>query len=241
MVIALATLTSLVFIEKRKHCNLFIDRKTGKCFGSHVPANQLRGKFWEKVNMQIIELVKSKPSTQRSDKRSGAGAMKSFGGYKPDPRYGDSSRVNFFVYKQSLKFFLAAHEETAKDFQDFLNRYAHVDVLELILGCFMFNNPRIAHEFLLANSCYLDDRDYRVTQFDMVCKKRVAGIQMFISKNYASRIHIDVDQSSHSIGYVCSNEAGRCATFLYGSHGLALPLQDGDMFSFMGALPHGTI
>jgi hypothetical protein len=93
--------------------------------------------------------------------------------------------VSFFTHIRSLPKLLVGHEEDANNFQDLLNRFAHIDVLKLILGCFMFYNPRIARDFLLTDSYYLDERDHKANQFDIEFRKRAAGIQIFISKNYA--------------------------------------------------------
>lgn len=237
---ALAIPTSTVFLQRRGVCTLFIDCDSKKVIGSHVPGNHIRGKFKDKLGARIKELVEGKPATKRSEARRGKGPMASFGGYRN--RFGKNKpRVNFFTYKRSFNKLLDANDGLASSFQAFLNRYAHLDLIELLLGCFMFYNPRVCREFLLANSCYLDDRDFESNQFDVQCRKRVAGIQMFISTDYASRIHIDKDHSSHSIGYVSSARQGECCRFFYASHGTILPLRDGDMFSFTGSLSHGTI
>jgi hypothetical protein len=78
---ALATPRSLIFLERRQMFTLFIDRKMQKVIVSHVPANHIRKTFRKKINNRIRELVKSKPSTKCSAKRSGTGMMKSFGWY----------------------------------------------------------------------------------------------------------------------------------------------------------------
>jgi hypothetical protein len=190
------------------------------------------------------ELADIKHLTKRSPKRIGKGIMTSFGGYKQ--RYGRrQTRISFCTYKRSLHNLFDCEnvlmDYKVSKFQAYLNKLVHMDLLEMIIACHMFYNPSVAREFLLANSCYLDESDFEAKRNDEHARRRVAGIQMFISIDYASRIHTDLDHSSHSLSYVSSRHSGTCAKFPLASHGIVIPLEDGDLYSFRGKEAHGTI
>lgn len=80
------------------------------------------------------------------------------------------------------------------DCQWFIDKYSHLDVLENLVLLHLCFNLHVAKVFLEQNISYLSSTQHESTTFEAYMSiKCPSSLQLFVSSNYGSMIHKDVD------------------------------------------------
>lgn len=107
----------------------------------------------------------------------------------------------------------------------------------------MCYNAHVTKVFLEKNVPYLLPIEHDLTVFEAyIGAQRSCGLQLFVSSNYGSMMHTDVDSSEFTLAYVSNQDVIECPTITvdFILDGAIIPCGDGELFSFRASDSHGT-
>jgi hypothetical protein len=163
-------------------------------------------------------------------------------------------KVSFYTFKEKLMTLLPQiNARTA--FSDMVDKFCHVELAETIFGMFAWTCPSLLAYFLKFLDHFLAPEDYDVSNLEKEAGlTRLYAYQLFITRDYYSRIHVDDDISEFTLIYVWHPDFDQSSDFFYSDHSAPIDLvlvpshserarlsvKDGDNLAVHSSIPHGT-
>ena len=190
----------------------------------------------------LEELFKGHPKLLRQSMASLDSHMTGFGPFWQRFETNGGTKVSFYTQVEKLGKVLKSLPP-AKDFEMLVDRYAHTHLSAIILALYMWKLPMLVHSFLKFSKPFLDGEDYEASNLEVAlggCGP--CAYQMYITKDFCSKIHKDADLSKFTLSY-CGHPDADSTTpvpFVMAGHGFIIPIENGSMFAFDSAVAHGT-
>lgn len=237
--------TEFVRVQKRQNytsvydCEGQVPVLVGLIFTQKVLTEKTKG-FMRSL---LSELFVAHPEIMRgAGKESFRSEMKGFGPFF-NPYKKGKNKVSFYTHRDKI------HREskdwsTLEEFDILIDKYSHVDVINIILAFYLWWCPEVLDSFFAFSDPYLNDVGHDKGRMEtLLGLKGPSAYQLYITKDYCSEMHVDADFSDFTLCY-CSHPDSENGLppvdFILADYGVRLPVTDGDVFAFRSSSVHGT-
>lgn len=153
----------------------------------------------------------------------------------------DNERVCFYTHESKLQKIIG-DEEFAIEFGKLLDKHAHGNLVEIILGLYLWWCPELLKSFLQYSAPF-----FKGVQSSKSILERSLDLggptayQLFITADYCAEIHRDADVTDFTLCYASHPDSHISPIdFVLAEYGMRLPIENGNLFAFRSNLMHGT-
>lgn len=126
------------------------------------------------------------------------------------------------------------------DFEDLDDKYPHGELVDLILGLYMWLCLKLLESLFNYSHPYLHSNDYKKNVFEAILDvKGLSAYHLYISKDYYAKAHQNDDLTKFSLCYTCLlNSTISPMNFIILEYELLLSMKNDNLFAFCNDITH---
>lgn len=230
-------------METVKQCNFFYNRSHEN---PHLITVVITRVVEEEITLKAIQrllelLFIAHPVIKRGKKRMCMGGhMKEYDHF--DYNFCEEpNQVAFFTHDCKLQKALGQCTAAVTNFENFVDKYSHVDLMNVILGLYLQFCPKVLEFLFDYHLPYLRTGEYTQSDLEtLIGGSRPSAYQLYITKDYCVKMHTDKDSTDFTLAYANDPDCDLSPIdFVIPEYKIRLPICNGDLFVCRNNVVHG--